>query len=140
MIEQSFKTFRAWAGVHGYDTAYAHDGIEWVCLNPMTNDLWKAWRASVVLSEKPISQQDAEALRKLGWKAIECSVCGGGAQAFQSVKKPMSDYEAQDIVERESWGPDAISLNASLLRTIRRTEAKHGIKESLVKEAGNDGL
>jgi hypothetical protein len=108
MIEQPFKVFRAWAGVHGYDTAYAHDGIEWVCLNPMTNDLWKAWRASAFLSENPISQQDA--------------------QAFQGVKKPMSDYEAQDIVERESWGPDALTLNSSLLRTIRRTEAKHGIK------------
>lgn len=47
---------------------------------------------------------------------------------------PLTDAQAQELIELESWGPDAIGLNAQLLRTIRRTEADHGIKG---KEAGN---
>ncbi len=23
-----------------------HDGVKWLCLNPMTADLWKAWQAA----------------------------------------------------------------------------------------------
>ena len=45
-------------------------------------------------------------------------------------RKPLTKWQAQDIVELESWGPDAIALNAQLMRTIRRTEAAHGIKEN----------
>ena len=44
-------------------------------------------------------------------------------------RKPLATEQAQDIVEGESWGAEAIALNAQLLRTIRRTEAAHGIKE-----------
>lgn len=47
--------------------------------------------------------------------------------AAQPALKPLTDEQAQDIVERESWGPDALTLNHQLLRTIRRTEAAHGI-------------
>ena len=49
-------------------------------------------------------------------------------------REPLTDAQAQELIELESWGPDAIGLNAQLLRTIRRTEAAHGIKG---KEAGN---
>ena len=45
-------------------------------------------------------------------------------------RKPLTEWQAQDIVELESWGPDAIALNYQLMRTIRRTEAAHGIKEN----------
>ena len=48
--------------------------------------------------------------------------------------EPLTDAQAQELIELESWGPDAIGLNAQLLRTIRRTEAAHGIN---AKEAGN---
>lgn len=41
-----FKAFKEWAVAAGYDTAHAHDGMKWVCLNPMTADLWKAWQAA----------------------------------------------------------------------------------------------
>ena len=44
-------------------------------------------------------------------------------------RKPLTEWQVQDIVEAESWGPDAIALNGQLLRTIRRTEAAYGIKE-----------
>ena len=40
---------------------------------------------------------------------------------------PLTPEQAQDLIELESWSPDAIGLNAQLLRTIRRTEAAHGI-------------
>lgn len=46
---------------------------------------------------------------------------------FPAAREPMTDYQASAIMEKESWGPDATTLNASLLRTIRRTEAHHGI-------------
>lgn len=46
----------------------------------------------------------------------------------QAVAVPLTDEKAQELIELESWGPDATSLNAQLLRTIRRTEAEHGIK------------
>jgi hypothetical protein len=52
-----------------------------------------------------------------------------GLAAAQSALKPLTDEQAQDIVERESWGPEALTLNYQLLRTIRRTEAAHGITE-----------
>jgi hypothetical protein len=41
-----FKSFKEWAAGEGYDVAYTHDGIKWVCLNPMTADLWCAWQAA----------------------------------------------------------------------------------------------
>ena len=41
---------------------------------------------------------------------------------------PLTAEQAQDLIDLESWGPEAISLNAQLLRTIRRTETAHGIK------------
>ena len=47
-----FKAFKAWANDAGYDTAYTHDGIKWICLNPMTADLWKAWKAAHGIKEK----------------------------------------------------------------------------------------
>ena len=43
-------------------------------------------------------------------------------------REPLTEAQAQEIVELESWGPDALALNAQLLRTIRRTESAHGIK------------
>lgn len=42
----AFDQFMQWANAAGYDTAHAHDGMKWVCLNPMTADLWKAWQAA----------------------------------------------------------------------------------------------
>ena len=52
-------------------------------------------------------------------------------------REPLTDAQAQELIELESWGPDAIGLNAQLLRTIRRTEAAHGIQG---KEAGMPDL
>jgi hypothetical protein len=47
-----FKSFKEWAAGEGYDVAYTHDGIKWVCLNPMTADLWCAWQAAHGITEK----------------------------------------------------------------------------------------
>lgn len=44
--KSQFKEFVEWANSEGYDTAHAHDGIKWICLNPMTNECWKAWQAA----------------------------------------------------------------------------------------------
>jgi hypothetical protein len=43
------KDFVAWANAEGYDTARTYDTerSKWVMLNPMTADLWKAWKAGV---------------------------------------------------------------------------------------------
>lgn len=41
-----FGDFFEWANDEGYDTAHTHDGVKWVCLNPMTADLWKTWQAA----------------------------------------------------------------------------------------------
>jgi hypothetical protein len=46
-----FKAFKAWANDAGYDTAYTNDGVNWICLNPMTADLWKAWQAAHGIKE-----------------------------------------------------------------------------------------
>lgn len=46
-----YKAFKDWANGEGYDGAYAHDGIKWVCLNPMTADLWKCWQAAHNIKE-----------------------------------------------------------------------------------------
>jgi hypothetical protein len=42
----NFHAFTAWASGEGYDTAHTHNGEKWVCLNPMTADLWMAWQAA----------------------------------------------------------------------------------------------
>lgn len=43
-----FKQFIEWAKGEGYDVAntYDTDQSRWLCLNPMTADLWKAWKAA----------------------------------------------------------------------------------------------
>jgi hypothetical protein len=48
-----FKEFIQWAGAQGYDCAHTcnSDTGEWIALNPMTTDLWKAWQAANGLKE-----------------------------------------------------------------------------------------
>ena len=48
-----FKEFIKWAGAQGYDCAQTcnSDTGEWICLNPMTADLWKAWQAAHGIKE-----------------------------------------------------------------------------------------
>jgi hypothetical protein len=43
-----FKEFIEWAASQGYDCAHAcnPDTGKWIALNPMTADLWKAWKAA----------------------------------------------------------------------------------------------
>jgi hypothetical protein len=49
-----FKAFKEWAADEGYDVAFTHDGIKWVCLNPMTADLWKTWQAATPSAPQPV--------------------------------------------------------------------------------------
>lgn len=51
-ISWQFKKFREWSSDAGYDTAHTHDGVNWICLNPMTSDLWKAWQAAHGIKEQ----------------------------------------------------------------------------------------
>jgi len=48
-----FKEFIKWAGAKGYDCAQTcnSDTGEWIVLNPMTADLWKAWQAAHGIKE-----------------------------------------------------------------------------------------
>ena len=48
-----FKEFIKWAGAQGYDCAQTcnSDTGEWIVLNPMTADLWKAWQAAHNIKE-----------------------------------------------------------------------------------------
>lgn len=61
-----FNDFVSWANDQGYDTAHAHDGGKWVCLNPMTADLWKTWQAAqaksvdAVVTTRAASVQQAQ--------------------------------------------------------------------------------
>lgn len=50
-----FKEFIKWAGAAGYDTAqtYNTDKNMWICLNPMTADLWKSWQAAHGIEVQP---------------------------------------------------------------------------------------
>jgi hypothetical protein len=77
-----------------------------------------------IIAQHPGLAEELRALSEgfeLGYKA--------GLATAQPALKPLTDEQAQDIVERESWGPEALTLNYQLLRTIRRTEAAHGITE-----------
>lgn len=49
--EPQFEDFIVWARGAGYDAAHTHDGVKWVCLNPMTADLWKTWKAAHGITE-----------------------------------------------------------------------------------------
>jgi len=48
-----FKEFIEWAGSQGYDSAHTcnPDTGKWIALNPMTADLWKAWKAAHGIKE-----------------------------------------------------------------------------------------
>lgn len=48
MSDENFSKFLAWANANGYDTASTYDTERrfWAVLNPMTNDLWSAWKAA----------------------------------------------------------------------------------------------
>ena len=48
-----FGDFLAWAIDNGYDTANTCNSNtgKWICLNPMTGDLWKAWQAAHGIKE-----------------------------------------------------------------------------------------
>lgn len=50
----NFQEFLNWASRASYDTAYTFDTerSKWICLNPMTADLWKAWQAAHGIKEK----------------------------------------------------------------------------------------
>lgn len=50
-----FKEFIKWAGAQGYDCGQTcnSDTGEWIALNPMTADLWKAWQAAHGIKEQP---------------------------------------------------------------------------------------
>lgn len=50
-----FKEFIEWANTHGYDCAHTcnSDTGEWIALNPMTADLWKAWQAANDIKGQP---------------------------------------------------------------------------------------
>lgn len=50
-----FGDFLAWAIDNGYDTANTCNSNtgKWICLNPMTGDLWKAWQAAHGIKEQP---------------------------------------------------------------------------------------
>jgi hypothetical protein len=53
-----------------------------------------------------------------------CAECNA---APQPAAKPLTDEQASEIVKSESWGPDAVAMNALILRVIRKTEKAHGI-------------
>jgi hypothetical protein len=52
--QPQFKEFIKWAGAQGYDCAQTcnSDTGQWIVLNPMTADLWKAWQAAHGIKEK----------------------------------------------------------------------------------------
>lgn len=65
-----FKQFIEWASAAGYDVAntYDTDRSRWLCLNPMTADLWKAWQAvhnSIAGSAAPTQQPLTDELKEL---------------------------------------------------------------------------
>jgi hypothetical protein len=64
------------------------------------------------------------------WQCDNCGRIDDSQEVPPPQRKPLTDDEMNDIMEKESWGFGAIALNHQLIRTIRRTEAAHGIKEN----------
>lgn len=48
-------------------------------------------------------------------------------RAKMGVAVPMTDEQAKDIAQQETWGPDAIAMEALLIGVIRQAERHHGI-------------
>lgn len=48
-LTTDWERFKTWANGEGYDVAYAYDSerSRYVCWNPVTADLWRAWRGAV---------------------------------------------------------------------------------------------
>lgn len=45
-IHEDFLRFIAWANKEGFDVAHSVGDGKYICLNPQTAELWKAWKAS----------------------------------------------------------------------------------------------
>ena len=55
-------------------------------------------------------------------RAVEQAV-----RAKMGAAVPMTDEQAKDIAQQEIRGPDALAMEASLIRVIRHAERHHGI-------------
>ena len=115
------------------DTASAKRIAEGL-LAPVIEDLERRTSAPVGVGEVAEHYRNAIASACEGWtmpdglrKHLETALWSQPTQA-QAGAVPLTDEQAQELIELESWGTDAIGLSAQLVRTIRRTEAAHGIK------------
>lgn len=88
---------------------------------------WGVLRAEKIVIPTDTMEQEFQKHYRRGYEAGQKASTPQPTQA-QAGAVPLTDEQARELVELESWGPDATTLNAQLLRTIRRTEAAHGIK------------
>jgi hypothetical protein len=109
-----FKSFKAWANDAGYDTAYTHDGIKWICLNPMTADLWKAWQAATPPAQP--APEDYTALEQALYRLQKRYWALHSKVAAQREWVGLTDEEVREI-HRLSFGKD-VAISTGL------TEAK----------------
>lgn len=75
--------------------------------------------------------EDMDIQTEIAWRNWQIAWNAALAQLYTVLpqRKPLTEEQAKSIVGQESWGADATCLNAQLLRTVRRVEAAHEIKD-----------
>ena len=100
------------------------EGISYTVPTPVACELL---RLHLELQTKQQVEQEPESferLAKLGWNAIECSICGSHAMAYpKPAREPMSDDEVLKIWLSSSRVPYCDNY----LHFYRAIEAHHGI-------------
>lgn len=126
-IEQSDiekDNFMTWASEAGYDTAYTYDTerSRWLFLNPMTADLWDAWKARAAIAAKPLSFEDS---------VTEAKVCCGEYATCHRACTPRGRWQANRDHDALAAKPEPVSgERGELIAQLREAE------EALPMEGG----
>lgn len=68
-IHEDFLRFIAWANKEGFDVAHSVGDGKYICLNPETANLWKAWKAS---KYTPAPEQKSSGMSAQGCTRPNC--------------------------------------------------------------------
>lgn len=112
---KQFHQFMAWAGANGYDCAHTcnSDTGEWIALNPMTADLWKAWKTALTARQQALQPPHPCTCRPDDNPPVPCaqeyalSGCKAAAQPAESVNA--------ELVEVLQWAVNFISTTSEVL-------------------------
>lgn len=104
----------------------------------MADSAWEAWQAARAQPAQAVPMLTDDAIRQIadacddGQEDAEYTLAFArrveqAVRAKMEVAVPMTREQAKDIAQQETWGPDALAMEALLIRVIRHAERHHGL-------------